>query len=254
MQDIVKTNRANTSYCLASSLRDGVCHTIAASAAVIASAPAISIVEPQLYAEATASDAPKQSASGNPENIQLAAQQPAAPTATFQQPSQLPRHSSAQPSAQAAQQVRSAVSGGNFAGVQALIKKDSSVTSTAVVALVSEAKKNVVTDPALSAQALQLAAGHAKEISPDMAPQVTEMVKEIVEANKGRSSDCDDVCQAINVAAAEFLSDVQVAFENPDDLQLAQQPTAPIAHFQQPVQVWLTTPNPPSVNTLASGF
>ena len=256
VQDIVKANRANTSYCLASSLRDGVCHTIAASAAAIASAPAISIVAPQLYADATAPDAPKSATNGNPEDLQLA-QQPTAPTAEFQQPKHLP-----QPSAQAVQQIQAAVSGGNFAGVQALIKKDASVTSAAVVALVAEAKKNVVTDPELSAQALQLAASHAKDVSPEMAVQVKSSVEEIVQANKGNSAYCSastqhtEVCQAIAVAAAEFLSDVQVAFENPDDLQLAQQPTAPIARFQQPTQVWLTAPapNPPSVNTLASGF
>ena len=173
---------------------------------------------------------------------------PAAPSAPFQQPKHWP-----QPSAQSVQQVQAAVSGNHFEVVGTLIKSDPAVTSTAVVALVATAQKNLGTNPPLALQALQLAATHSKEVSPTVAPQVTATVQAIEQANKEKS-DCDDVCQAITVAAAEFLSDVQVAFQDPEDVQLAQQPTAPIAHFQQPLQIWLTPPNPPSIHTLASGF
>jgi hypothetical protein len=249
LQDIRRADKANTAYCLTTPLHTDICQAIEASAATIATAPAVAaatVAEPVETAKNTGGAQP---------DIQLSQQPLVAPTVQFQQPLTQPKTSG-----QPLQQVRALIAKGSFVEAQSYIKDNPAVTGAAVGAFVDSARQNVTTNPEVALKALQLAVVYARIVGPEVAAQVATVVQEIIRANKENTTYClitpqhTELCQEIAAAAEEFLSDLQLAQNDEGNPELAQEPTAPNTPFQQPIQVLLPVPKPPSTPNLASGF
>jgi len=248
VQDISKINKANATYCLASASHTDTCHVISAFAAVIASTPAVAAVNAQLYAEVTAPDlSPPPQVAAMP----LTVYSPPPPQQPLRQTT--------------VQQVQTAIADDDFDTAKALMRKDPAVTDAAVVALIAVAKTNVVLNPELSAQALQLAALYTRKISPDVMVQVTKSVQEIIYANKKNTAYCptslshSDICQTIATSAEAFspLMPVPLAVvQNPEDdiILLPRHAEDKGALFQQPIENWLPPLTAQSIPLRAGGF